>query len=77
MLVWERDADGDMFTAEDSEIYYASWDGRAWGAPGPLTANGVADSQPDVAHSPDGEAMAVWIHDVDGDAFTFDDDVGH
>jgi hypothetical protein len=73
MLVWDRDADGDMFTAEDSEIYYATWDGTAWGAPQPLTSNDLADSQPDVAYSANGDAMAVWIHDMDGDAFTFDD----
>lgn len=75
MLVWMRT---DQFVSFDSppltEIYYASFDGRQWSQPAHLAPRGRAiDYQPSVQFDRRGQAVAVWLRDVDGNLMTRED----
>lgn len=58
---------------DGQELYYATWDGLSWGAPGALTSDSTSDGRAALAAGPGGHAMAVWVHDADGQVQTRDD----
>lgn len=50
------------------EIYYSVWDGAAWSLPSPVTSDDRPDGMAVLAADPArGKALAVWVHDEDGD----------
>jgi len=73
MAVWVRDLDADVLTRDDSELWFATWDGNSWSIPRPLTSDIATDYSVDVAFDQDGNAIAVWIRDEDADINTIDD----
>jgi hypothetical protein len=52
------------------ELYYALWNGTGWIETSALTADEFPDGRVSLAAGPGGQAMAVWVHDVDGQTET-------
>jgi len=47
---------------QNSELYYALWNGRTWGPSAPITVNDHVDAFPSVAGDPTtGQAIVVWV----------------
>jgi len=72
MVIWVGDEDSNPFTRDDTDLYYAIWDG-SWGTPQRLTNNDKMDIAPDVAYDSNGNAIVVWTHDTDSNSSTQDD----
>jgi hypothetical protein len=60
-VVLARDTDGDPLTSDDIELYWATWNGSAWGSLSRLTDDTVADLSPAALYAPDGQARLVWL----------------
>lgn len=56
-------------TLRQQEIYVATWNGGAWGAPVALTDDLVGDGRPAIAGDVQGATLA-WTRDTDGDLRT-------
>lgn len=52
------------------EIAWSLWDGAAWTTPQLLTDDTLPDGRPALAAGPDGQALALWVHDDDGQLAT-------
>lgn len=65
VFVWSSDLDGDVTTPNDSEIYYANWQGGNWGSAVRFTANTTADIGARVAVSSAGNCYLVWRSGAD------------
>ncbi|MFX1315028.1 MAG: CARDB domain-containing protein [Promethearchaeota archaeon] len=73
LAVWVGDLDGYINTTNDINLYYSVWDGTNWSPRILLTNNAFADYDVSLAHNSEGEIIACWIRDQDGDSATFDD----
>ena len=66
LAIWVTDPNATFSNGSDNEIAYAVWNGGSWGAPANLTADTVGDRGVDLAYTPNGTAVAAWVHDVGG-----------
>jgi hypothetical protein len=73
MLVWLTDADSNISTMNDLDLYYAVWNGSTWTEPAPITNDSIWDSKQKVAYGSSGDAIAVWVRDLDGNSSTVED----
>ena len=64
IAVWLRDEDADINTIDDTEIYYAEWNGANWSPPMPVTANNEKERSPSIAFASDGTAILTWASDL-------------
>ena len=63
MLVWRKDTSNDPYDSSTSDLYFALWDGAAWG-PEQLLENGTAGYLlPSVSYGQEGTAVAAWVED--------------
>ncbi len=60
MLAFVKDADGDLSTTTDQEIYAALFDGTAWATSSSVTADAIQDSNPRVVYGSTGNLELVW-----------------
>ncbi len=60
VYVYTIDADGDLNTDTDQELYYIQFDGSSWLSPVQLTDNDVQDSNPQLAYDNNGDIILVW-----------------
>jgi len=77
MAVWTQNKLDRMHVISDlntmlngQELYYALWNGTGWSEPAPMTADELPDGRVSLAVGPGGQAMAVWVHDADGQTET-------
>ena len=61
VIAFSCDMDGDPATAEDTELFWARWNGSSWSVPARLTNDDVADVSPAIVYGPDGKARLVWL----------------
>lgn len=54
------DGDGDESTAEDQEIYGATFNGLIWSSLIPLTTNGLQDTRPQAVYDRSGQLLVCW-----------------
>lgn len=59
-LVYTLDADGDLSTTGDRELYYTRWLNNAWSATTRLTTNTLSDDAPALALDGAGNPLLVW-----------------
>ncbi len=59
-LVYTLDADGDLGTDGDRELYYTRWLNNAWIPAARLTTNTVSDDAPQLALDASGNPLLVW-----------------
>ena len=52
------------------EIFFSKWDGATWSDPAFITNDNVPDGLAAIAADHFGNAMAVWVRDLDGDVLT-------
>ncbi len=64
-LVYVRDMDGDVLTEEDTELYYATWDGTAWSGPTRLVSDTIGDVAPSLSYNSVGQPVVVWLRGDD------------
>ena len=62
-LVYNLDADGDISTVEDQELYSVSYGASAWGSPIQLTDNSVQDTNPRLVFDSGGDVLLIWYQD--------------
>nr|WP_320009762.1 LamG-like jellyroll fold domain-containing protein [uncultured Desulfobulbus sp.] len=62
-LVYSLDADGDIATVEDQELYAVHYSASGWGAPVPLTSNSLQDTNPQLAYDNNGNILLVWYQE--------------
>jgi hypothetical protein len=60
VALFNVDEDDNAATADDAEIYGASWNGTNWSAVTRLTSNSVADINPRIAFDADGRLVTIW-----------------
>ena len=60
-LVYSTDADGNLTTENDQELYAVSWNGSAWAAPTRLTNNTVRDAAPQAIYDSAGNLVIAWL----------------
>lgn len=73
LLVWLRGGCGSP-ACDEIKPFYAVFDGRDWSNPAPLPVPATGtDFQVTAAFGSDGIAMAVWVHDGDGNRQTRQD----
>jgi hypothetical protein len=74
VLVWLR-AHANVSAGEQAiGIYAAGFDGTQWSAPTPISVrSAVLEYPPTVRFDRHGQAVAMWVHDVDGDFLTSED----
>ena len=65
VAVWVRDADADHSANEDTDLYYAVWNGSQFGTPQPLTTDTSVETAPDLIAGPDGTMYLVWSSGID------------
>ena len=76
MAVWVRDPDGQLPDDEDEDcdtnIYVAQWSDGAWSPMQALAQGAAGYIEPDIAYdlTGNGNAVAVWVADADGDFYT-------
>ena len=57
------DADQDITTDTDQELYGATYSGRAWGALTRRTSNNIQDTRPQVVYDSNGNLLVAWYQD--------------
>lgn len=62
-LVYSLDADSDISTVEDQELYAVNYTSSAWGSPVQLTDNSVQDTNPQLAFNSNGDILMIWYQD--------------
>ena len=72
LMLWEHAGGANATDLGGFEIVYALWDDvtKTWGSPLALTADMNGDWAPTLAFDRNGNAIAVWVHDDDGDPTT-------
>jgi hypothetical protein len=60
-IVYSRDADGDLDTDEDQELYLLTWSGSTWGSPTRVTDDGQPDNQPTLFYDQSGNPRLLWL----------------
>jgi len=60
-LVLQKDTDGDLTTAEDTELYYSKFENGAWNQLTALTQDVQADMNPKIVFDEYGELILVWL----------------
>ncbi|MBC8011778.1 MAG: hypothetical protein H7067_16960 [Burkholderiales bacterium] len=63
LYVWSRDLDGDAATPGDTELFYRTFDGTAWGAVTRLTNDALPDLNPRAWVDASGATTLVWSRD--------------
>jgi hypothetical protein len=75
IVVWVRDPDGSIGLSCNTEVFASRWDQvmQQWDPATQLSSCGSGCcAEADVAFDGTGNAMAVWVHDADGDPTTDD-----
>jgi hypothetical protein len=62
-LVMQKDTDGDLTTAEDTELYYSKFENGSWNQLAALTQDVQADMNPKIVFDEYGELILVWLKD--------------
>ncbi|MBU0640928.1 MAG: carboxypeptidase regulatory-like domain-containing protein [Planctomycetes bacterium] len=60
-LVFCTDADDDLDTSEDQELWAATYTGGVWSTPAQLTSDTVCDADPHLASDTGGTLWLVWL----------------
>jgi len=60
-LVYAVDADGWLTTTNDSDLYYATFDGASWGSPIRIMTDTITDTTPALAYDEDGNLHLLWL----------------
>ena len=63
VLVFSMDADGDLATMADQELYGCTFSGGQWGPYTRLTSNSLQDTRPYVSYDAGGEVLVVWYQE--------------
>ncbi len=62
-IIYSADMDGDYATADDRDLFVASYDGVTWGQPVRITDDAGWDTHPRFATNPlTGQPMVIWYH---------------
>ena len=64
-LVYAVDADGEMTTTADADLYYSTFDGSDWSGPTRLMTDTTADAAPALAYDADGSRHLLWLRGRD------------
>ncbi|MFQ5821346.1 MAG: CARDB domain-containing protein [Candidatus Heimdallarchaeota archaeon] len=70
LAIWVGDIDHNLTTTDDMNLYYSIWDGTDWTPEAALTSNTVMDYSVSLAHDSEGNAIACWVRDRDGNLST-------
>ena len=62
-LVFSMDADGDLATVDDQELYGCTFGGGQWGPYTRLTSNSLQDTRPYVRYDAGCEVLVVWYQE--------------
>ena len=60
-VVYSRDADGDLASDEDQELYQLTWNGSVWSGPTRLTNDAQPDNQPTLFYNDSGSPRLLWV----------------
>ncbi|HHX87044.1 MAG TPA: hypothetical protein GX693_02565 [Firmicutes bacterium] len=63
IYVFSSDADGDLDTAEDQDLFMVSYDGSNWGEVNRLTNDTVTDANPHLKYTQGNVVELVWYRD--------------
>jgi hypothetical protein len=61
VLVFSSDADGNLATEGDQELYAIPWNGSSWGPLTRLTNNTVRDASPQAIYDSQGNLIVCWL----------------
>lgn len=65
VYVYAVDADADLSTVEDQDLYAVTYDGANWFTPVRLMDDAVQDANPRLAYDTNGNLMLLWYKDGD------------
>jgi hypothetical protein len=61
--VYTVDADGDLGTVNDQDLYTVSWDGSSWSAPLRLSNDELQDVNPQLVYDLTGDLLLLWFRE--------------
>ena len=67
-LVLARDTDGNVLTGNDTELFYATYDGAGWSGLTQLTTDAISDTAPALSYDGSGQPVIVWLRGDDPSA---------
>jgi hypothetical protein len=65
VYVFAGDADGDLSTVEDQDLYKVVYDGTTWSTLSRLTNDSLQDANPQLAYDSTGALLLLWYRDGD------------